>query len=51
VVTLGEPVCSAVMAWFLFDEGFALLQFAGFSLLLAGIYLAARGEARRASQG
>ncbi len=51
VVTLGEPLCSAVMAWIFFGEGFAPLQFAGFCLLLGGIYLAARGEARRAAQG
>lgn len=44
VVTLGEPVGSALLAWLLFDEGFALLQGAGFSLLLFGIYLAARAE-------
>ncbi|MBD5803931.1 EamA-like transporter family protein [Azoarcus sp. Aa7] len=44
VVTLGEPVCSAAMAFIVFGEGFAPLQFGGFALLLAGIYLAARGE-------
>lgn len=44
VVTLGEPVGSAAMAWVFFGEGFAPLQLAGFSLLLVGIYLAARGE-------
>lgn len=44
VVTLGEPVCSAAMAFVLFGEGFAPLQFGGFALLLAGIYMAARGE-------
>lgn len=44
VVTLGEPVGSALLAFIVFGEGFAPLQFAGFSLLLAGIYLAARGE-------
>ena len=44
VVTLGEPVGSALMAWLIFGEGFAPLQFVGFSLLLGGIYLAARGE-------
>ncbi|BAL24422.1 DMT family transporter [Azoarcus sp. KH32C] len=44
VVTLGEPVGSAAMAFIIFGEGFAPLQFAGFALLLAGIYLAARGE-------
>ena len=47
VVTLGEPVGSALMAFLFFGEGFAPLQFAGFSLLLAGIYLAARGEGQR----
>lgn len=46
VVTLGEPVGSAAMAWVFFGEGFAPLQLAGFTLLLAGIYLAARGERR-----
>lgn len=46
VVTLGEPVGSAAMAWIFFGEGFAPLQLAGFTLLLLGIYLAARGERR-----
>jgi drug/metabolite transporter (DMT)-like permease len=46
VVTLGEPVGSAVMAWVFFGESFAMLQGSGFVLLLVGIYLAARGEAR-----
>lgn len=44
VVTLGEPVGSALMAFLIFGEGFAPLQFVGFSLLLVGIYLAAKGE-------
>lgn len=44
VVTLGEPVGSALMAFLVFGEGFAPLQFVGFSLLLVGIYLAAKGE-------
>lgn len=44
VVTLGEPVGSALLAFIIFGEGFAPLQFVGFALLLAGIYLAARGE-------
>lgn len=47
VVTLGEPVGSAAMAWVFFGEGFAWLQGVGFVLLLTGIYLAARGEGRR----
>ena len=46
VVTLGEPVGSAVMAWIFFEESFALLQGIGFVLLLTGIYIAARGERR-----
>jgi drug/metabolite transporter (DMT)-like permease len=44
VVTLGEPVGAALLAFLFFGEGFTPLQFAGFSLLLAGIYLAAKGE-------
>ena len=47
VVTLGEPVGSAVLAWMFFGESFAPLQAAGFVMLLAGIYLAAVGEGRR----
>ena len=46
LVTLGEPVGCAALAWVFFDESFALLQGAGFILLLGGIYLAARGEGR-----
>ena len=47
VVTLGEPVGSALLAWLFFGESFAPAQAAGFVLLLAGIYLAAVGETRR----
>ena len=47
VVTLGEPVGSAVLAWIFFAESFASLQAAGFVMLLVGIYLAAVGESRR----
>ncbi len=51
VAILGEPVGSALLAWLLFGETFSPLQFAGFVLLLAGIYVAARGERlRRADQ-
>ena len=46
LVTLGEPVGCAALAWVFFDESFALLQGGGFILLLGGIYLAARGEGR-----
>jgi drug/metabolite transporter (DMT)-like permease len=45
VAILGEPIGSALLAWLLFGQGFAWLQLAGFVLLLAGIVLAARGEA------
>ena len=44
VVILGEPIASALLAWFFFGEGFAALQLAGFALLLIGIYLAAKNE-------
>jgi drug/metabolite transporter (DMT)-like permease len=46
VVTLGEPVGSAIMAFLLLGERFAPMQLVGFVLLLFGIYLAARGESR-----
>jgi drug/metabolite transporter (DMT)-like permease len=42
---LGEPVGSAALAWLILGEGFTPPQLAGFALLLAGIFLAARGEA------
>jgi drug/metabolite transporter (DMT)-like permease len=48
VVTLGEPVGSAALAWIFFAESFARVQGIGFALLLVGIYLAARGEGARA---
>jgi drug/metabolite transporter (DMT)-like permease len=44
VAILGEPIGSAVLAYFLFGERFTALQFAGFVLLLAGIFVAARDE-------
>ena len=44
IVILGEPIGSAVLAWLIFDERFATLQFAGFAMLLVGIYLASKGE-------
>jgi drug/metabolite transporter (DMT)-like permease len=46
VSILGEPVGSALLALFIFGERFAPLQLAGFALLLAGIFLAARAERR-----
>ncbi len=44
VAILGEPIGSALLAWLFFGETFAGLQLAGFVLLLAGIYVAARSE-------
>lgn len=44
ITILGEPIGSALLAWLIFGEQFAPMQLAGFSLLLTGIYLAARGE-------
>ena len=46
ITILGEPIGSALLAWLIFGERFAPLQLAGFAMLLAGIYLAARGEGR-----
>ncbi len=44
VAILGEPIASALLAWWIFAERFQPLQMAGFSLLLIGIFLSARGE-------
>jgi drug/metabolite transporter (DMT)-like permease len=41
---LGEPVGSSILAYFLFGEQFAPLQFTGFLLLLCGIGLGVVGE-------
>jgi drug/metabolite transporter (DMT)-like permease len=40
-------VGAAILAWFVFEEGFTALQLTGFVLLLAGIFVAARGEKSR----
>ena len=44
VVTLGEPVGCALLAYLFFAEALAPLQALGFGLLLVGIYLAAKSE-------
>lgn len=44
IAILGEPVGSAALAWLMLGERFGVLQFVGFVLLLAGIFLAARSE-------
>ena len=47
IAILGEPVGAAILAWLFFEEGFTPLQLIGFVLLLAGIFVAARGEKSR----
>ncbi len=44
---LGEPIGSALLAWWLLDESFVALQLAGFIALLMGIFVAARAESSR----
>jgi drug/metabolite transporter (DMT)-like permease len=46
VTTLGEPIGSAILAFFLLQETPALAVIAGGALILFGIYLAARSEQR-----
>jgi drug/metabolite transporter (DMT)-like permease len=47
VSILGEPIGSALLAWWLLDEGFVALQLAGFCALLTGIVVAARSERQK----
>ena len=47
VSILGEPIGAALLAILLFGETFSTLQLCGFVLLLAGIFVAARGERAR----
>jgi drug/metabolite transporter (DMT)-like permease len=44
LTVLGEPVGSAVLAWLLFGEAITMAKLAGMTLLLGGIFLAARTE-------
>jgi drug/metabolite transporter (DMT)-like permease len=46
LTVLGEPVGSAILAYFIFGETFAPVQLAGLVLLLIGISLGALGEQR-----
>jgi drug/metabolite transporter (DMT)-like permease len=50
VAILGEPVGSALLAYLFFGEQFSTLQFAGFVLLLSGIFVAARDKKSREIQ-
>ncbi len=42
VAILGEPIGSALLAWWLLRENIGVLQLVGFVLLMTGIFLAAR---------
>jgi drug/metabolite transporter (DMT)-like permease len=42
VAILGEPIASALLAWWLLGESIGWLQGAGFGLIMAGIVLAAK---------
>ena len=44
LAVLGEPVGSTLLAWLMFDETVGPAKLAGMTLLLGGIFLAARSE-------
>ena len=44
LTVLGEPIGSAILAYFIFGETFQTVQLIGFALLLAGIALGVMGE-------
>lgn len=44
VSLLGEPIGATILAYIIFDEGLTWAKFVGGSLILAAIYLAAKGE-------
>jgi drug/metabolite transporter (DMT)-like permease len=46
VSLLGEPFGATILAYIIFDEGLTWAKFVGGALILAGIYLAGRGEQR-----
>jgi drug/metabolite transporter (DMT)-like permease len=46
ITLLGEPIGSAVLAYILLDETPTLLKIFGAILILAGIYIASRGETK-----
>lgn len=47
VAILGEPIGSAVLAWWLLGERIGPVQFVGLALLMMGIFLAARSATTR----
>ena len=44
VSLLGEPIGATILAYIIFDESLTWTKFVGGSLILAAIYLAAKGE-------
>ena len=50
VVILGEPVCSALLAWWWLGEQFGWLQVAGFVCILSGIFITARSNSSAPQQ-
>ena len=40
-----EPIISAILAWFIFDERLSRVTWIGFAVVLTGIYLAQSSEA------
>ena len=50
VAILGEPVMTAVIAGFVLDEVPTLLELCGGAVVLAGVYVALRGERRAAPE-
>ncbi len=50
VAILGEPVLTSVIAAFVLDEMPTLLEACGGAVVLAGVYVALRGERRRAPE-
>ena len=49
ITLLGEPIGSAVLAYFLLQETPTVLKMFGAILILAGIFVASRGEAKISS--
>jgi drug/metabolite transporter (DMT)-like permease len=49
ITLLGEPIGSAVLAYILLDETPTFLKIIGAILILAGIYIASRGETSRST--
>jgi drug/metabolite transporter (DMT)-like permease len=49
VAILGEPIASALLAWWIFDERFQPLQLVGFLLLLIGIFVSTRSLSSKAT--